>query len=310
MLQVEGLTKLYGPHLAIEDVSFQVQDGEILGLLGLNGAGKTTVLRILAGDLTPSSGEITLDGRRITATSPEGRGMVGFLPETPPVYPEMTVRGFLEYVAALRRVPAHDIPARLEDVIHRFDLVEVLDRPTGVLSHGYRKRLGLAQVMIHDPSLLLLDEPISGLDPVQIVEVRHKIRELSGWKTVILSSHILSEIRQVCDRILVVHRGRVVAQGTEAELMERASGGFEVDVEVRRDHEAAREAILGIDGVREVTARPSEAGGGRLHVVSTRDLREEISRVLVERGCGLLELSPAHDELERVFMNLTGGTRG
>lgn len=309
LVQVRGLTKLYGSRAAVQDVDFDVRSGEVLGLLGLNGAGKTTILRILAGDLCASCGEVLIDGQ---AVGPDARGLradVGLLPEAPPLYPEMTARSYLRFVAALNGVARSALEASVEAAIEQFDLHAVAEQEAGTLSLGFRKRLGLAQAAVHSPRLLLLDEPISGLDPAQIVEVRRKIRSMAGRHTLILSSHNLPEIHATCDRILLLREGRVVAQGDEATLVERLGQGRRRWAVSLRATPAALDATLG--GWPEVEVGNVQRHGDLLEVdlYGRSDCAEELARRLVEGGLGLRRLQPLDDELERVFLRLTGAQR-
>mgnify|MGYP001194575692 FL=1 len=306
MIKVDGLTKYYGDRAAVLDVSFEVAEGEILGLLGLNGAGKTTILRILAGDLAASAGTVEVGGEPVDPGEPAGRRLVGFLPETPPLYPEMTVEGFLRFVAALREVPAAELATRTAEALGRFALDEVATLPVGALSYGYRKRLGLAQASIHRPRLLILDEPITGLDPVQIVDVRSRIRSLRGEATVILSSHILTEISQTCDRLLVIKDGRLVAQGTEEDLLRRHRGAQHLELELRAPAAAARQLVQGLPGVGEVRLVGEEQGVTTLTLTTAGDVRAALARAVVTAGHDLLRLQPGSGQLEGLFLQLTG----
>ncbi|MCA9566185.1 MAG: ABC transporter ATP-binding protein, partial [Myxococcales bacterium] len=225
MIEVRHLTRYYGSFAALEDVSFEIREGEIIGLLGLNGAGKSTTLKILAGLITPSEGEVKFEGHDVTENPEAVRSRIGYLPESPPLYKDMTVSAFLTHIGRLKGMSAADVQRRLPSVIELAQLQGREDQIIDTLSHGYRKRVGIAQAVLHDPRLVILDEPISGLDPRQIVGMREVIRGLADKRGVIVSSHILSEISQTCDRILVIDGGRLVAQGTEAELAERAGGG-------------------------------------------------------------------------------------
>src|SRR6476469_5728147 len=226
MIKDKGLTKYYGELAAVRELDFSIDRGEVIGFLGLNGAGKTTALKILGCILLPTSGDVTVDGIDIARDPHEVRRRIGFLPDTPPLYNDMTVGRYLKFAAELRGVPSSEAGKAVAEAEERTATRDVHDQPIFSLSHGYRQRVGVAQALVHKPKLLILDEPTSGLDPVQIVEMRKLIRSLKGEHTVLVSSHILSEISQTCDRLLVIQAGEIVAQGTEAELAQRFGGGF------------------------------------------------------------------------------------
>src|SRR5262249_50635961 len=256
MIQVHGLTKYYGHHAAIRNIAFNIERGEVIGFLGLNGAGKTTTLKILGCVLLPTSGHVTIDGVDVVENPHEIRKRIGFLPDAPPLYEEMTVGGYLSFVAQLRGVSSQAARARVVAAEEQMALREADGEIIGSLSHGYRQRLGVAQALVHTPALLILDEPNSGLDPVQIVEMRSLIRNLRGAHTILISSHILSEISQTCDRLLIIQAGEIVAQGTEEELARKLGGGGFVELEGRSPGERA---LKGGGGVRGGRARRSSA---------------------------------------------------
>ena len=300
MIQVEHLTKTYGDLVAIQDVSFQVQRGEVLGFLGPNGAGKTTTMRILTGFLPPTSGRVTVAGFDVFEESLEARRRIGYLPETVPLYPEMTVARYLDFVAALRDVPNRQ--DAVEQVMHQVGLIDRADTIIGKLSKGYRQRVGLAQALVHDPEVIILDEPTIGLDPKQIIEVRELIRNLGGDHTVILSTHILPEVSQVCSRVLIINEGQIVAEDTPERLTARLKGGERVFIHLANGTSEA-EAVLGaIEGVQEVT----RMGDGQYEVTCAlgQDLRPVLARTLIERGGDLLELRPVAMSLEEIFLKL------
>ena len=252
MINVQSLSRYYGSRCAVDRVSFSISSNEVVGFLGLNGAGKTTTLKVLAGLLLPSGGDVSVDGVDMSESPTGIRSRIGFLPEDPPLYQEMTVRDCLRFVGGLRGMSPSSIEDRLADVLSRTNLNEVADRVISELSHGFRKRVGIASAIIHSPKLVILDEPISGLDPVQIVEIREVIRGLKEECTVLLSSHILSEISQTCDRILVLNQGRLVAQGTETELAGRFHIGGSVDLSLRGDATSIRSIIEAHSGVKKL----------------------------------------------------------
>lgn len=312
MIEIRELTKYYGERRAIGPLDFDIASGEIVGLLGLNGAGKTTTLRVLACDLLPTSGSVRVDGIDILERPREVKSRIGYLPDRPPLYDEMTVREQLIFGARLRGQSRKDAERAATEAIEATRISNVEGDLIGTLSHGYRQRVGIAQALSHKPKLLVLDEPISGLDPVQIVEMRELIRSFRGKHTVFISSHILSEISETCDRILVIRDGEIVASGTEEELSTRLLEGMRVLVTVRGDIEAARQALQRIDKLTSVEATtPTEAGQGiaTFRVEATEDIREEIGRAIVGAGAGLLELSRSERELESIFLRLTGSTQ-
>jgi ABC-2 type transport system ATP-binding protein len=310
MIEVRDLFKFYGEQRAAGPLSFSIQRGEIVGLLGLNGAGKTTALRVLACDLLPSSGTVLVDGIDVVDQPHEVRRRIGYLPDTPPLYGEMTVREYLVFAARLRGLSRADAERRARVVEGAAQLEDVTGDLISSLSHGFRQRVGIAQAVVHGPQLLILDEPISGLDPVQIVEMRQLLRSLRGDHTIVLSSHILTEISETCDRLLVLGEGRIVAAGTEAELSQGLLGGSRVELTVRTGSEAqARELLAKLEGVRNVTPlAPREAGPDivTLRVEADRDVREAACRSLVGAGLGVLEVVRREHELESIFLRLTG----
>lgn len=305
MIEVSHLSRFYGDHRAVDDVSFTIASNTIVGFLGLNGAGKTTTLKVIAGLLPPSAGTVRVDGEDL-ATAPETfRKRIGFLPETPPLYTEQTVREFLRFVGRLRGMPSAEVEARLPDVMTRCQLSGREDWVIGQLSHGYRKRVGIAQAIIHKPQLVILDEPISGLDPVQIVEMRKVIRSLGEECTVLVSSHILSEIEQTCDRILVLQRGKLVFEGTSADLHARKTGSIVLSMSVTGGPEAARAALDDQHGVNVLACDDTGEGRMTLRIELAEDNREDVVRMLVEAGLGLRRLEEEGDELEDIFVALT-----
>ncbi len=306
MITVTGLTHFYGERRAIEDLSFSIAEKEIVGFLGLNGAGKSTTLKILAGLVVPSAGSVAIDGVDLVSAGASFRARIGYLPEDPPLYREMTVREFVRYCGELRGMPSATVEARLPEVLRVAQLAHVADRVIGELSHGYKKRCGIAQAIIHAPKLVILDEPISGLDPRQIVEMRAVIRDLAKDCTVLISSHILGEISETCDRILVLAGGKVVAQGTEAELASRAAGaGTRLSLVVRGTAEQVAAGLAAAVGVTSHDLREEAAGTWRLHVALSGDGREALVAALVGAGVGLRRMVEDETELEQIFLGLT-----
>lgn len=304
MISVQGLTKYYGEHAAILDISFSIARGEVIGFLGLNGAGKSTTLKVLGCVLLPTSGKVEIDGFDVVRTPHEIRKRIGFLPDTPPLYDEMTVGDYLAFVAQLRGVPKSEVSTRVHEAETLTDTVEVHSKVISSLSHGFRQRVGVAQALVHSPDLLILDEPTGGLDPMQIVEMRNLIKNLKGKHTVLLSSHILSEVSQVCDRLLVIQEGRLVAQGTLAELSRKVGAGVVV-AEVRGDTEKAVAAVKGVAGVQSVVVSMSDAGHALLNVVAATDVRAQVVRALVGAQVDVLRIEKNSEELESIFLQLT-----
>lgn len=312
MIRATKLSKFYGGQRALGAVSFEIADGETVGFLGLNGAGKTTALRILACDLRPSSGTIEVGGVDAVANPHEVRKRIGFLAENPPLYTEMTVAAYLRFAGELRGMTQNEVGKRLPEVLDIVDLGEVARDPIDTLSHGFRQRVGVAQAIIHQPKFLILDEPTRGLDPVQIVEMRNLIHDLKQNHTVLISSHILTEISQTCDRMLVLDKGRLVGQGTEVELSKHEGEIRQISVTVRppagSDPNDQIAKVLGaIAGVTKVGS-PYEQGGGVTFSLSTqKDIRADVSRAIVEAKLDLLKLDYARSELENTFIRLVGG---
>jgi ABC-2 type transport system ATP-binding protein len=311
VIEIEDLYKYYGERRAVGPLSFAIEAGEIVGLLGLNGAGKTTTLRILACDLLPSSGTVKVDGLDVVENPHEVRSRIGYLPDTPPLYGDMTVRAYLHFAARLRGLSYDVADKRVAEVLETTALEDVHDQLISSLSHGFKQRVGIAQAIVHKPRLLVLDEPISGLDPVQIVEMRELLRSLKGEHTILLSSHILSEISETCDRLLVIREGQIAAAGTEAELSAKLLRQKAIDVTARGDEAKAIEAARAVPGVVVAdTADAAEAGENvfTLRVEAEGDIREALCKALVDAGIGLLEVRRSERELESVFLELAGST--
>ncbi|HET7538477.1 MAG TPA: ABC transporter ATP-binding protein, partial [Polyangiaceae bacterium] len=259
MIEIQELYKYYGDRRAIGPLSTRIAQGEVIGLLGLNGAGKTTTLRILACDLLPTSGSVRVAGVDVVERPDEVRAKVGYLPDRPPLYDDMTVHEYLSYAARLRNVPASNVKKRVADVAELTEIGDVANQMIGSLSHGFKQRVGIAQAIVHGPELVVLDEPISGLDPVQIMEMRELVRGLRGAHTVVLSSHILTEISETCDRILVINDGKIAWSGTETELSATLEQGLRIALTVRASGasaagaaDKARAALSALSGVREL----------------------------------------------------------
>jgi ABC-2 type transport system ATP-binding protein len=306
VIEVQHVTKRYGRVTAVDDVSFRVERGEILGFLGPNGAGKTTTMRILTGYMPPTDGRATVAGFDVFTHAIEAKARTGYLPETPPLYPDMTVREYLDFVARIKGVPPKERKERVSTVMRRTHVDDMASRHCAKLSKGYRQRVGLAQALIHNPEVLILDEPTAGLDPRQIIETRELIRGLAGDHTIVLSTHILPEVAQTCQRVVIINKGRVVAVDTPEGLTARLRGAETMYVQVDAgggDTVAALEAIPGVSRVAVADRRGAVEG---LEVESTRgtDIRREIARTVVTRGWGLLELRPMRMSLEEIFLQV------
>ena len=301
MIRVEGLTKDFGARRAIDTLNFHAEKGEILGFLGPNGAGKTTTMRILCGYMPPTSGKAWIADFDIMEQSLEVRRRVGYLPETVPLYPDMTVFDYLKYMADLRHLS--DAEDRVEEVLELVHMEERADGYISNLSKGMRQRIGLAQALIHKPGVLILDEPTIGLDPAQIIEVRNMIREIGKERTVLLSTHILSEAQQICDRVLIINKGVIIAEDTPEHLQSRITGSGHVLLKVDGDEDGLKNVIGAIPGVTGV----SEKAGGSFEIETSpgKDVRPNIARAVVEAGYGLLELHLVSASLEDIFLELT-----
>ena len=308
MIEVEHLTKSYGKARAVNDISFKVERGEILGFLGPNGAGKTTTMRILTGYLPATGGSARVAGYDVFEQSLEVRRRIGYLPEVPPLYPEMSVRAYLEFVARIKGVPAAEIPKRVEEATRMTNIVDKRDELIKRLSRGYKQRVGIAQAVVHNPDVVILDEPTVGLDPKQIIEVRKLIKGLAGEHTIILSTHILPEVSMTCDRVVIINQGRIAAIDTPDNLTTQLRGGDRVHLEVGGEAEALREALGLLEGVTRVEVAPAAAPGHLSATVESeegRDLRSRIAALVVERGFELYELRAVSLSLEDIFLQLT-----
>jgi ABC-2 type transport system ATP-binding protein len=341
MIEVEHLSKVYGSTTAIQDVTFAVEPGEILGLLGPNGAGKTTTMRILAGYLPATSGTARIANYEVHENPMAVRQRIGYLPETPPLYPDMTVEGFLKFVARIKGVPAGDRTRQVNSALERCNLVEKRQVLIHKLSKGFRQRVGIAQAIVHDPPVIVLDEPTIGLDPRQIIDVRSLIKSLAGSHTIILSTHVLPEVSMTCNRVGIIHQGRVVATGTLENLMVQLTGGIGYELEVEGNAGGVSAGAEGVEGQRgQEHLLPERSGASpaspaalrqllqvlpgvrlvelvpesslpedrlKLRVVSEPglDLGREIASTLVEAGVGLYEMRRSRASLEDVFLKLT-----
>lgn len=304
MIEAEGLTKFYGPLAAIRDVTFQVDKGEVVGFLGPNGAGKSTTIRILTCFMPPSMGAARIDGLDCFERSLDVRRRVGYLPENVPLYLDLTVRRFLRFAAGAKAVEARQIEGELRRVMGICGLEKVSNRIIGHLSKGYRQRVGLAQALLNNPPVLVLDEPTIGLDPTHIIEIRRLIQELREEHTILLSSHILPEVAQICQRVLIINKGRIVATDSPLNLTHQLQRSAQIIVEVEDGGQSLAEVLQGIDGVQAVSIQDEK--GSRWMVESDRshELRPEIARRVVEKGMKLLELKLVDLSLEDIFMQL------
>ena len=307
MIEVQHLTKRYGPFTAVDDLSFKVERGEILGFLGPNGAGKTTTMRILTGYMPPTEGKAIVAGYDVLEQPIDAKRRTGYLPETPPLYPDMSVAEYLSFVAKIKGVPSGERKQRIQTVMARVHIDDMANRLCSKLSKGYKQRVGLAQALIHNPDVLILDEPTAGLDPKQIIETRQLIKELAGNHTIILSTHILPEVSQTCQRVVIINRGRVVAVDTPDNLTSRLRGSETMYLQVDALGADALTALSHVPGVTRIVEsdRRDSAVGYEVDSETGRDVRRELARAVVTQGWGLLELRPMRMSLEDIFLSLT-----
>jgi ABC-2 type transport system ATP-binding protein len=319
VIEVQHITKRYGTMTAVDDVSFRVERGEILGFLGPNGAGKTTTMRMLTGYMPPTEGRAMVAGFDVFNDPIAAKRRTGYLPETPPLYPEMTAREYLDFVARIKGVPGSERKQRVTAVMERTRIMDVANRHCGKLSKGYKQRVGLAQALIHNPDVLILDEPTAGLDPKQIIETRGLIRSLAGDHTIVLSTHILPEVAQTCQRVVIINKGRVVAVDTPDNLTARLKGAATMYVQIDAPGVDAGGVLAAIPGVTRVSTADHPRGpaaddmpppppGPKAFEVESEpevDVRRELAHAVVTRGWGLLELRPVRMSLEDVFLQVT-----
>ena len=307
MIEVQNLTKRYGRVTAVDDISFRVERGEILGFLGPNGAGKTTTMRILTGYMPATEGKALVAGFDVFDQPIEAKRRTGYLPETPPLYPDMTVHEYLSFVAKIKGVPPAERRERVQQVMVRTRVDDMASRLTSKLSKGYRQRVGLAQALIHNPDVLILDEPTAGLDPKQIIETRQLIKQLAGDHTIILSTHILPEVSQTCERVVIINKGRVVAVDTPDNLTARLQGSQTMYVQIDANGADAVSALGRVPGVTRVVESDRKAGivGYEVEGERGRDIRRDLARAVVGSSWGLLELRPMRMSLEEIFLSLT-----
>jgi ABC-2 type transport system ATP-binding protein len=305
VIEVNDLTRYYGQKQAISNVSFKVNEGEILGLLGPNAAGKTTTMRILTCYMPPTSGTATVGGFDIFEQSMEVRKITGYLPENPPLYSDLVVKDYLTFVAKIKGIEKQRMSTEVDSVIEKANIGDVKNRVIAKLSKGYRQRVGLAQCLLNNPQVVIFDEPTIGLDPKQIIEIRELIKKLKGEHTVILSSHILPEVEQTCERVVIISEGKVVAEDTPDNLTARMKGSDRVLLEVEGDEKKVKDTLESFSGVMSVQTKNIGDGNVKVVVESKTDLRKDFAKALIDKNMGLLELQADKVTLEDIFLHLT-----
>ena len=309
MIEVTNLTKRYGDHMAVDHLTFKVEKGQIYGFLGPNGAGKSTTMNIITGYLAASEGSVTIDGHDVQQEPEEAKKCIGYLPELPPLYMDMTVEEYLRFAAELKKVPKTERREQVEQVMGMTQITDMRGRLIKNLSKGYRQRVGLAQALLGSPQVLILDEPSVGLDPKQIIEIRDLIRELGKNHTIILSSHILSEVSAVCDHIMIISHGKLVASDSPEGLQRLMSGGNELKLTVKGSYEALQEALTDVSGIREMEQQVSQEEGCCCVQIKTdkeQDIRERLFYLLAEKHLPILSMTQSERSLEDIFLELTG----
>lgn len=310
MIEVKNLVKKYGDHTAVDHLSFTVEKGQIYGFLGPNGAGKSTTMNIMTGYLGATDGEVLINGHDILKEPEAAKKSIGYLPELPPLYMDMTVMEYLKFSAELKKIKKEDREQEIEKALKLVKLADVQDRLIKNLSKGYKQRVGLAQAILGFPEIIILDEPTVGLDPKQIIEIRELIRELAKEHTVILSSHILAEIREVCDYIMIISKGKLVASDTPEHLEELMNGSDTIHIETRAEKETVREILGGLKDIEDVTyTQENEILKAEVKTKERKDIREVIFSAFAEAKCPLLTLQKTTVSLEEVFLELTGGQK-
>lgn len=304
MIEVLDLTKFYGPKLAIQNVRFSVNKGEIVGLLGPNGAGKTTTMRILTGYMPPTSGDARIGNISIWDNELELKRQIGYLPENPPLYPDMTVKDYLAFVADLKAIPISGKQSTIADVIEKTNIGDVQNRVIGVLSKGYRQRVGLAQALLGNPDVLILDEPTVGLDPKQIIEIRTLIKNLAGEHTIILSTHILPEVEMTCQRVIIIDKGKVIAEDSVEHLTLRLQGTFRINLEVQGPESKIHPILDQFDSILAKELIRQNNDSWKITLETRQDIRSELAKKLVSEGLNLTELSRERFSLEEAFLHL------
>lgn len=313
MIEVQNLTKRYGPHIAVDSIGFTIPKGEVVGFLGPNGAGKSTTMNILTGYLSATEGDVLIDGRNILEEPEQIKRRIGYLPESPPVYPEMTVREYLNFVCKIKDVPKNEIKQRIESGLHTVGIVEVYNRLIGNLSKGYRQRVGLAQALMGNPDILILDEPTSGLDPAQIIEIRELIKHLGADRTVILSSHILPEVSEICRRVMIINNGRIVADGDPGTLGSDLFDASQLIITALADETTTTKVIAKLQGVTRTEILPATEPGTTEVLVESEnnmDIRKAVFDAFSKANVPLIGLRVKNATLEEIFLELTSGVKG
>lgn len=308
MIEVEGVTKKYGSNYAVKDLSFTIEKGKVYGFLGPNGAGKSTTMNIITGYLAATSGTVTIDGHDILKDAEEAKKCIGYLPEIPPLYPDMTVFEYLKFVAELKKIPSKDRKAAVEDVMGKTMIVDMRNRMIKNLSKGYKQRVGLAQAILGNPEVIILDEPTVGLDPKQIIEIRELINELKNNHTIILSSHILAEVSAVCDHIMIISKGKLVAADTAENLEKLMAGETRVELEVPAEKEAISKVLDAIEGIKEYSIGEKDEDGivpAEIAVAAGEEIRKDLSIKLAGAGIPVYKLVINKKSLEDIFLELT-----
>ena len=309
MIELHKVTKKYGSRSAVEDLSFSVQKGEVVGFLGPNGSGKTTTMKMITGYMVPTTGEVKIDGKDIFEEPLKTKKKIGYLPEVPPIYSDMYVEKYLYYVAGLKDCPKEKIKSLVNSVIEKVGLQEVRHRLIQNISKGFKQRTGLAQALVSEPEILILDEPTVGLDPNQILEIRNLISQLRGQHTIILSTHILSEVQATCDRIIIIKEGRMVAQESLASLREKQSQSRRrISVRVKQTSEVLEQTLKQLNGIEGIKSSQNNILSLLINADTDTNINEQVAKVIIEKGAGLLELSESFS-LEDVFLKLTGDNK-
>ena len=312
MIQVENLVKKYGSHTAVDHLSFTVEKGQIYGFLGPNGAGKSTTMNVMTGYIAAGSGTVKINGYDILKQPEEAKKCIGYLPEVPPLYTDMTVREYLLFVAELKKVPKKERKDHVSEIVEKIQLTDMQKRLIRNLSKGYKQRVGLAQALVGDPEVLILDEPMVGLDPKQIIEMRDLIRNLAKEHTIILSSHILSEISAVCDHIMIISQGKLAASGSPQELQEMMHTKAEIEITLIGTRELAEEILQKIDGIDSYEIEPADEADSikiRVETAGGKDMRKELSLALSKENMPILSMNRVEKSLEDIFLELTEGEK-